>query len=327
MKSGLVVEKTFDTLDEARSFRDGHHHAASLDVNEAAIFASRIKKRESKTYTFAQAIEDYRTEKTEKKKGKDSENCRLNKLARCKIAEMPLYVIHREELLILLDEIGASGTAAKGVKPKRSSTGNQKRYYNLVRHIFQVACDEWKKVDKNPCSELAASDIPIDCKPRDRRFKDDEYVKLLKELKGQARVVMILAVETAMRRGEILALEWQYVDLKQQTAFLPVTKNSESRMVPLSSRAVSAIRELPIGIKGKVFAIGADALRYQWRAARTNIGSPDLRIHDLRHEGASRLFEKGLNVMEASAVTGHKTLGMLKRYTHLNPSELAKKLG
>lgn len=327
MKSGLVVEKTFDTLDEARSFRDGHHFAASLDVNEAAIFASRIKKRESKTFTFIDAIERYRTEKSEKKKGWKQESDRLNKLSRCKIADKPLYIIDREDLLALLEEISTSGTAAKGLKPKRYSTANQKRYYNLIRHIFQVACDEWKKIDKNPCTTLAASEIPKDSKPRDRRFKGDEYEKLQGELSGQAKVILILAVETAMRRGEILALEWQHINFKKQTVFLPDSKNNESRIVPLSSRAVAAIRDLTIGIKGKVFTIGTDALRYQWRAARTRIGSPDLRIHDLRHEGASRLFEKGLNVMEASAVTGHKTLGMLKRYTHLNPSELAKKLG
>lgn len=327
MKSGLVVEKTFDTLDEARSFRDGHHFAASLDVNEAAIFASRIKKRESKTFTFADAIERYRTEKSEKKKGWKQESDRLNKLSRCKIADKPLYMVHREDLLALLEEISTSGTAAKGVQPKRYSSANQRRYYNLIRHILQVACDEWKKIEKNPCIELAASEIPKDSKPRDRRFKGDEYEKLQAALKGQARVILILAVETAMRRSEILGLEWQNINFKKQTAFLPDSKNNHPRIVPLSSRAISAIRDLTIGIRGKVFTIGVDALRYQWRAARTCIGSPDLRIHDLRHESASRLFEKGLNVMEASAVTGHKTLGMLKRYTHLNPSELAKKLG
>ncbi|RJG06510.1 site-specific integrase [Noviherbaspirillum cavernae] len=100
----------------------------------------------------------------------------------------------------------------------------------------------------------------------------------------------------------------RHIDLKKQTVLLPDSKSGHSRILPLSSRAVAAVRNLTIGIKGKVFSIGAGALRYQWRAARANIGSPDLRIHDLRHEGASRLFEKGLNVMEASAVTGHKTL-------------------
>ena len=81
-------------------------------------------------------------------------------------------------------------------------------------------------------------------------------------------------------------------------------------------------------ISGKVFKISSDALRCQWRKARVAIGAPDLRIHDLRHEATSRLFEdKGFNVIEAAAVTGHKNLQMLKRYTHLDPTQLAKKLG
>jgi integrase len=69
-------------------------------------------------------------------------------------------------------------------------------------------------------------------------------------------------------------------------------------------------------------------LNHEWRAARELIGSPDLRVHDMRHEATSRLFEdKGMNVIEVSSITGHKSLQMLKRYANLNPELLAKKLG
>jgi integrase len=77
----------------------------------------------------------------------------------------------------------------------------------------------------------------------------------------------------------------------------------------------------------KVFSITPTRLRKDWEVAGTAAGIPDIRLHDLRHEAASRLFEKGLNVMEAASVTGHKTLSMLNRYTHLNPTDIAKKLG
>lgn len=317
MVAGNRLDKTFDTLDEARAFRDLHKASAALDVHEAAVLEARGKKRAAKGFTVADAIEQYRTEKSEKKKGWESEGTRLNKLGRCKIAAKPLYQVHRDDILQLLDEIGGS-------------SGNRKRYYNLVRHIFQIAVDEWKKLEKNPFNELSKADVPKDSKPRDRRLAGGEYEALLAALDGEAKVILILCVETAMRRGEVLALEWQHINLKKQTAYLPEHKTDEhvgARTVPLSSRAVAALKILTRGIKGPVFTIQEMGLRYQWRKTREAIGAPDLRIHDLRHEAASRLFERGLNVMEAASITGHKTLGMLKRYTHLNPTDLAKKLG
>ena len=67
-------------------------------------------------------------------------------------------------------------------------------------------------------------------------------------------------------------------------------------------------------------------LRNAWEVARVAAGIPDIRLHDLRHEAASRLFEKGLNVREAAGVTGHKTLAMLKRYSHLKHEHLLDKI-
>jgi integrase len=118
------------------------------------------------------------------------------------------------------------------------------------------------------------------------------------------------------------------VDLKKAIAIVRDPKNGEDRATPLSTTAIRVIKAQPRGIgSSKVFAITPSQLRDAWEAARAAAGIPDIRLHDLRHEATSRLFEKGLNVMEAASVTGHKTLGMLKRYTHLNPSDIAKKLG
>ena len=127
-------------------------------------------------------------------------------------------------------------------------------------------------------------------KPRERRLQGNESKLLMKHLSGETKKIFELATETGMRRGEMLSLEWRNVDLKK-------------------------------------FTITQSQLRDAWETARTAAGIQDIRLHDLRHEAVSRLFEKGLNVMEAASVTGHKTLAMLKRYTHLNPTDIAKKLG
>jgi len=131
-----------------------------------------------------------------------------------------------------------------------------------------------------------------------------------------------------MRRSELLGLQWSNVNFDRRIAFLPVTKNGESRGVPLSTRAVEILRGLPSSRDGGVFGdLTRDALKQSFKRAVRRAGIKGLHLHDLRHEATSRFFEKGLNVMEVASVTGHKTLQMLKRYTHLSVGDLATRLG
>ena len=136
-----------------------------------------------------------------------------------------------------------------------------------------------------------------------------------------------LAIETTMRRGEMLSLQWRDADLERQTVFVAITKNGDSGQIPLSLKAISVISNLPRDVGGKVFPVSPNALRGVWRRTIKKLNIENLRFHDLRHEATSRFFEKGLNVMEVAAITGHKDLRMLQRYTHLRAEDLAKKLG
>ena len=108
---------------------------------------------------------------------------------------------------------------------------------------------------------------------------------------------------------------------------VPDTKNGDPRMVPLSTTAAGILRDLPRRIDGKVWGVRADSITQAFDRACRRANIEDLRFHDLRHEATSRLFEKGLNLMQVAAITGHKTLQMLKRYTHLRVEDLAKLLG
>jgi integrase len=191
--------------------------------------------------------------------------------------------------------------------------------------------------------------MPAPSKPRDRRLIGDEEARLL-EACNDARnhwllPVVRFAMETAMRAGEMLetfgtadpetgirpqmttGLLWGNVDLGKRTALLPYTKNEEERTVPLSSTAVEVLKGLPRSIDGRVFGTTYEAIHLAIVRACKRAGIEDLRFHDLRHEATSRLFEKGLNPMQVAAITGHKTLQMLKRYTHLRAEDLAKLLG
>ena len=183
---------------------------------------------------------------------------------------------------------------------------------------------------------------------RDRRLEPGEETRLLEALGDHAgtvqgtkragayrvgtrnpllRPLVQFAIETAMRQGEMLALTWDNVDVKAQTAHLEDTKNGESRTVPLSSRAIALLDALPRSPDGRVFPLTAQAVKLAWSRACRRAGIDDLHFHDLRHEATSRLAEKLPNLIELAAVTGHKDLRMLKRYYHPRAADLAKKLG
>jgi len=336
MSQGHTINKTFDTLADAQIFRDLTLVNASLDHNEAATHAARAKKVETKCFTLADAIKKYRVEKSEKKKGWEKEKSQLDKISRCTaITTMPIYQIKAEHILQLLEWIKTSGKAEN--KNKKDKTGNPagkptsdatlRRYFNIIRHIFQIAVEEWKKIDSNPCAAVPKSARPKDGKGRDRRLRGDEYEQMTTQLKGQAKIIFILAVETAMRRGDQLNMRWEHLDLKRGTLYLTDGKGGDARTVFLSNTAIAAFKNLEVqGINGKIITITARQIRYAWVQAREAIGAPDLCLHDLRHEATSRLYEKGMGDIEVTTMTAHKTMAMLKKYAHLKQEHIMEKL-
>jgi integrase len=143
------------------------------------------------------------------------------------------------------------------------------------------------------------------------------------------RPLIILAIETGMRRGELLNLRWQDVDLKLGVAHLALTKNDDNRDVPLSRRAVQTLQEL----RGsnvedeRVLPLSGNAVRHAFEHLRAWAGMPDFHFHDLRHEAISWLFDKGLGIAEVGAISGHRELRMLQRYTQLRAADLVARLG
>ena len=136
-----------------------------------------------------------------------------------------------------------------------------------------------------------------------------------------------LALETAMRRSELLGLRWENINLGRHTLFLQITKNGTSRTVPLSTHAIQILAQMPRNLDGRVFPVTHEVVSQAFNRARKQAGVKDVRFHDLRHMAITRLAEKLPNLIELSAVSGHKSLSMLKRYYHPNPELLAEKLG
>lgn len=199
---------------------------------------------------------------------------------------------------------------------------------NLLSRVLKTATMDWGIALPGG---LPTAQVRKPTKPRgrDRRVSDEEIARIL-GISGstELRTIVTLAVETGMRRGELAALAWENIDLKNQKAHLPRTKTDVPRDVPLSKTAIKALKAFGVKDDGPVFELQPASMSQAFDRAcekhRANIAG--VRFHDLRHEATSRLFEKGLNVMEVAAITGHKTLDMLKRYTHLRAEDLAKKL-
>jgi integrase len=198
---------------------------------------------------------------------------------------------------------------------------------NMLNRVLKAATLDWGIALPGG---LPTAQIRKPTKPRgrDRRVTAEEISKILDVTESaELRTIVTLAVETGMRRGELASLLWDNVNLKKQTAHLPKTKTDVPRTIPLSKTAVKALKTFGVKKEGRVFALQGESMSQAFERAcaphRANI--EDLRFHDFRHEATSRLFEKGLNVMEVAAITGHKTLDMLKRYTHLRAEDLAKK--
>lgn len=221
---------------------------------------------------------------------------------------------------------------------------------NLLSKIFDLASREWGVViPANPCTQVTR---PPEHNARTRRLQPQEEHYLLTKTRPKVAQLIRMALATAARLGELLSLEWSDVDIQTRVATTygidkRGTKNGAAlRSIPLSHDAIELLESLPRSDR-RVFPTWAasDSFNGAWHTAiadarqayvkdcKTNGSTPnpnflkDLVFHDLRHEATSRLFEKRkLDSMEIAMITGHKSLAMLKRYTHLRAAELAKQL-
>ena len=206
------------------------------------------------------------------------------------------------------------------------------REMNLLRSVLETARKEWRWLRTNPMADVSWPKSP---KGRARRITPEEEADLTAALgvatlradtaTQRVGLAFLLALETAMRSGEILALTWPNVHLADQYVHLPRTKNGDARDVPLSKRAVEILRALPLGF-GPVFQLDAAARDALWRKARAKTTHLDIHFHDSRAEAIWRLSKK-LDVLELARVIGHRDINSLLIYYRASASAMARKLG
>jgi integrase len=196
---------------------------------------------------------------------------------------------------------------------------------SLLSSIYKYAKHEWGFFSlSNPVIDIKR---PPPARGRERRLEDGELEAILRVATGTFMYPVILfATETAMRAGEIASLEWKNINVFKRIAILPDTKNGERRVVPLSLKALEILAGIEHASPRVFNILDSYVISDAFRRITKKAEIADLRFHDLRHEAVSRLFEKRLNVMEVASISGHKSLQMLQRYTHLRAEELALRL-
>jgi integrase len=265
--------------------------------------------------TVGQLLDRYERDITPTKRSCDRERDKIRIIKRHAVSTISAVKLNSEAVVRYRDE------RLQIVKP-----ATVRRELAILRHCIEIAMREWSlPITINPAHRIR---LPRVDNARDRRLNEAEYRRLMTALNSSRRwymkPIVIIALETGMRRGEILSLEARNVNLVDGIAYLPLTKNGRSRRVPLTQKAIETLE--PLVTRSRLFPISAPSVRQGWLDITRRATLMDFRLHDCRHEAISRFFEMGLSVPEVALISGHRSLAMLHRYTHLRPENVARKL-
>lgn len=304
---------------QTKTFRSKADAQAWSIIIEAEMERGVWRDRaESESTTLTEALARYANEIVPGKKSPRQEMSVIHHWQDRPIAKMFLASIRGRDVASAMRDMEADGLSPNTIRLRLA----------LLSHLFNVARTEWgMEALSNPVELVRKPKLP---RGRDRRLVGDEEERLLaacRAMNPELAAIVTIAIETAMRQGEIMGLTWDRIDLGKRTIKLELTKNGEKRIVPLTTKAMQTFRDLPRNIDGQVWTYTQEGLRASYNKAVKHADIKGLTFHDLRHEATSRLFEKGLNPMQVAAITGHKNMQMLKRYTHLKAEDLVKLLG
>ena len=311
----IVRHKTIGTT--SRSFHTKQAAIKWVISVEEQLEAGTFGTLRPTHVTLGELLERYSCEVTPVKRGATTELRRLQRLIRDPVSTLRINQLTSQAIAAFRD--------------RRLLDGRRTCHYDLIliRHCLKIAMNEWGlMLSSNPVDRVK---MPPSSPARNRRLEDGEFEQL-EEAAKQTRnphiwPVIVFAIETGMRRGEILGLRWEHVDLDRRIAFLPLTKNGSSREVPLSTKAAQVLaKQRQHNDNPSPFPVTPNGFRLAWDRLRGRAGLSDLRFHDLRHEAISRFFELGLNIPEVAVISGHKDPRMLFRYTHLRAESLIPKL-
>lgn len=278
-----------------------------------------------KNITLRDALAMYQNRVSIHKKGHAQEKYRIALYCRYPIADLPVRSITSVDVASFRDQRLSEINPRTGNKLAAATV---RLDLALLSDMFRIGKIEWGVCDDNPVANIRKPKLSPG---RDRRLsaREERLIQRHCASRGAKEMLVIfqLALETAMRQGEILNLRWEHISLQSRIAHLPETKNGSKRDVPLTMTARDIFTAQGAKLSGRVFTYTNNGLKSSWGSMIKKLGIVNLHFHDLRHEAISRLVERGVfDLMEVAAISGHKSLAMLKRYTHLRAQRLVRKL-
>lgn len=331
MKGMPAQNATFHRLTDAKKW---------IQDTESAIREGRyFKTRESQRHTLGDMVDRYiKDVLPTKPKQAPAQTAQLNWFKN-EIGETTLADTTPAKIAECRDKLLA-GTTKRGT-PRTPATVT--RYLAALSHCFSTAVNEWGWLEDSPMRKVKK---PKEPRGRIRFLSEDEMIdgilvegersRLLKASKKSSNPylypVVVLALSTGMRQGEIMGLTWSAVNFKLRRITLYETKNGEIRVVPIAGHALDLLKEhakirlidTDLLFPGKVKRDKPQDLRAPWITALKKAEIEDFRFHDLRHSAASYLAMNGASLAEIAETLGHKTLQMVKRYSHLSEAHTAK---
>jgi len=301
-------------------------HETELRLRQSKYFPNKLIELEK--YTLGDLLNRYQSEVLPKKKS-NGQIGQLkwwkNQLGGRKLKNIyPALISTYKEKLIQ--------EPSERTKRKRASA-TVNRYLALLSHAFTVAVREWQWMEINPAIQISK---PKEAQGRTRFLSDEERQRLLNVCSSSKNThlftLVTLALSTGMRRGEMLGLRWENIDIQNRRITLVITKNGERRGVPLVGKAYELIKELFLKLepenKDLLFPSPNNSkksisIRTAWETVLKKSRIENFRFHDLRHTTASYLAMNGASLLEIADILGHKTLQMVKRYSHLSEDHKA----
>ena len=303
-----AISKTFPTKELARAW------AAQ---QETILLSEGILPDKEKSNIKLNALfERYLHEVTPRKKGSVAESYRLNALSKSILAGITVGNLKPSDIAKYRDS-----------RLDEVSDSTARRELVLIRHCMTIAANEW---GFHQLRDIFASvTLPKEAPHRIRRISPEELEALLSALNAQRnkqhRLIVEFALETGMRRSEILNLEWR--DTISEYVVIKDSKSGHSRSIPLSKKARGLMMDTLFEHSStRIFNVTPNSVRLAWERACTKAGITDLRFHDLRHEAISRFLEKGLGIAEVATISGHRDYKTLQKYAHIETGRILAKL-
>jgi len=330
VKGHPSLSATFDRLTDAKQW---------VQENEPKMKRGKhIKEIESKKHTLSELIDRYiEFELPQRKSDHQKFEMQLNwwkeKIGAYMLSDItPALLSEFRDKLQKEPSIRILKDGTKIKKPRSNATIN--RYIASLSIVLSIGSREWEWLEENPLFKVTKK---TEARGRIRFLSDDERNKLLEVCEQASNpfiyLLVVIALSTGARFSEILNLKWENVDLKRKMFYFMDTKNSENRAVPISLKAYELIKK-----HSKIRKINSTYvfarpdgqkptdLRFQWDEAVKKAELKNFRFHDLRHTAASYLAMNGATLVEISEILGHKTMQMVKRYSHLTQKHTAEVL-